>query len=1062
MTPLLRMNPNSYFSLVLHAHLPYVRHPEHPEFFEERWFFEALTESYIPILSVIDGWITDGIDFRLTVGLTPTLVSMLDDPLLRERYVRHLDRLIRLAEQESTRLRYHTDFGPTARFYRARLEAVRANFLDRIGGDVVGQFRKLQDAGRVEIMTSAATHAYLPHLRHTPSAVRAQVRLGVETYRRFLGRDPLGFWLPECAYYPGLDNVLADEGIRYTILEAHGLTQGGRKPRYGTYAPVVCPSGVAAFGRDVQTSRLVWSSEVGYPGDPDYRDFYKDVGFDRPPEDLVGALGPDGVDSFTGLKYHRVTGRTPHKLPYDRDRAMSRVDVHAADFVTRLRVATAEVEKQMDRRPILLSPYDAELFGHWWFEGPEWLDRVYRQIAALDTPSVVTATPSEYLAEYPVGQQSTPAESSWGRGGFHEVWLNDTNDEVYPRLHGMARTMERLVDSNRKSNEIEREVLNAAGREALLAQSSDWTFLQRAGTATEYAARRLDEHLQRFDRLAGFLANGALGSEVELGAGKSTDEEDIREELKTIRERSALFPWLESELFSSTDSAPSSTSDENPAAQRVAFLSAEAVPYAKAGGLGDVAGALPAAIGGLGVAVDVVLPAHGSVDREKFNVRPVRENLVAWFDGAEQRFDLLEAEPPAKNVRVFLIDHHGYFGREGVYVDPATGHEYPDGPERYLFFCRAALEAIRTLGDPIDVLHCHDHQTAMALALRRLQYGDDPILGEAIGVFTIHNLGYQGLYGPRVLDSVGIGREWFYPTSPFEFYGQVNLMKIGIVLADKVNAVSETYAREICSDPLVGARLEGVLQDRGEDLVGILNGIDTEEWNPCKDALIAKNFSARDLDGKRENKEALLKRSGIDLTHVDKVPLVGMVSRLVGQKGLDIIEDGLEEIMALGIDLVVLGTGEPRYHELLEEAAKKYPGRIAVQLKFDNGLAHLIEAGSDMFLMPSLYEPCGLNQMYSLRYGTVPVVRATGGLADTVSDDDDKPGEGLGFSFTGYSAAELVNALERAVEAYGDKERWQKIVLRGMASDFSWERSARKYIALYESALERRRATENA
>jgi 1,4-alpha-glucan branching enzyme len=1047
------MNPQGYFTLVLHAHLPYVRHPEHPEFLEERWLFEALTESYLPLLALMDGWLADEVDFRLAVGLTPTLVSMLEDHLLRERYLQYLDRLIRLTEQELTRLRYHTNFGPTARFYKARLESVRANFKDRLQGDVVGQFRRLQELGCVEILTSSATHAYLPHLRHIPSAVRSQIAVGVETYRKHFGRQPTGFWLPECAYFPGLDQVLADEGVLYTILESHGIAQGSRRPQFGTYAPIVCPSGVAAFGRDTETSRLVWSSEVGYPGDPDYRDFYRDIGFDRPPEDIARALGPDGVNSFTGLKYHRVTGSTPHKLPYDRERAMRRVDIHAADFVARLTRAIANVAPDMDRRPILLSPYDAELFGHWWFEGPEWLDRVVRKIDALETPTVVTATPSEYLAENPRAQESVPAESSWGRGGFHDVWLNHSNDEIYPRLHGMARTMESLALQHEDANGLERQILNMAGKESLLAQSSDWTFLQRAGTATTYASRRLAEHLERFDQLAGFLDPANM-----------VDEDTVREQLELIEGRSGLFPWLQYEVFSESieDSGVEASASRSSAAasssvQRVVFLSAEAVPFSKAGGLGDVAGALPGALAGLGVHVDLVLPLHGTLDREKFSVRTLREDVVAWFDGVEEHFDLLEARSSNDNVRVLLIDHPTYFGRQGVYVDPKTGYEYADGAERYLFFCRAALEALRTLGDRVDVLHCHDHQTALALALRRLQYSRDPVFAESVGVFTIHNLGYQGIYDATILDLVGIEPEWFYPTSPFEFYGQVNLMKIGLILADKVNAVSEKYAREICEDPLVGARLEGVLKDRGSDLVGILNGIDVDEWDPETDPHLPAKFSVDDLAGKRDNKELLIRRVGLDPEHLVGTPLVGMVSRLVGQKGLDLIEEGLDDMMALGIDLVVLGTGEARYHEFLEAAAKLYPGRIAVQLKFDNGLAHLIEAGSDMFLMPSLYEPCGLNQMYSLRYGTVPVVRATGGLADTVPDDDMTAGGGLGFSFLAYTPEALIESLGRAVAAYQDATRWREIMTRGMKLDCSWERSAGKYLELYEDALERRR-----
>ena len=494
------MNPTGYVALVLHAHLPFVRHPERSKFHEETWLFEALTECYVPILTVLDGLVTDRVDFRVSVGLTPTLVAMLEDELLQERYRRHLDRLIDLAENESKRLSHHPELGPVARFYAERFRLVRENYFERLNGDLVGAFRKMQELGRVELLASAATHGFLPSLRSVPSSVRAQIAVGVESYRRAFGEAPQGFWLPECAYYPGLDRFLADAGIRYFFLERHGILRGDYRVSHGSYAPVVCPSGVAAFGRDGETSRLVWSSEVGYPGDAAYRDFYKDLGYDGALDTVRDVLGPDGARVPTGLKYYRITGPTAQKKPYDREPALERVDVHATDFVERIARRLDSVAPSMGTRPIVVAPYDAELFGHWWFEGPEWLDRVLRKFAArADVATTVTA--SEYLSEYPRGQMSMPSESSWGEGGYHEVWINPQNDRALPEIQHASRRFGEIVDRFPNADGDLRRTLDQAARELLLVQSSDWLFLQRSQTAPDYSRFRLESHIDRFDFL---------------------------------------------------------------------------------------------------------------------------------------------------------------------------------------------------------------------------------------------------------------------------------------------------------------------------------------------------------------------------------------------------------------------------------------------------------------------------------------------------------------------------------------------------------------------------------
>jgi 1,4-alpha-glucan branching enzyme len=1027
-----------YLLIHLHAHLPFIRHPENERFLEESWLHEALVETYLPLLLVLDGLARDGADFRLSLSLTPTLLAMLDDPLLKGRFERKLDGLADLAEREVARHRHNPALLDTARLYQERLARVREAYFGFVGRDVQGAFRRLQDRRLVEIIPSAATHGYLPLLRHEPSSVRAQVQVAVDDYRRRFERDPQGIWLPECAYYPGLDEVLARAGLRFFFTESHGVLHGSTRARYGVHAPVVCPSGVAAFARDPECSKQVWSATEGFPAAPEYREFHRDIGLELPLDYLGPLIGPDGLRAPTGIKYYRITGPTEHKEPYVREWALRKAAEHAGLFLGWRRAQVEWLRGRMDRRPVIVAPYDAELFGHWWFEGPEFLDFLLRKMA-FDQDEILTVTPSEYLAEHLDGQVSVPSLSSWGEKGYNEVWLNGANDWLYPGIHRASRDMARLAFRNRGADGLRRRVLNQAARELLLAQSSDWAFLMRTGKSSEYAAKRAREHLGSFDALAAAAADG--------------DGSGAEPLVRALEDRDNIFPHLQFEVFEERLPRPGFAPPDNP--RHAVFVTAEAVPYVKVGGLADVAGALPAALAAMGLRVTVILPGYRSISRERFLVRTVAEDLSVLIGARRVRFSLLEASSPAPGVRVLLVGEPGFFDRDGVYVDPATGAEYPDTGERFVFFTKAALESLRVLGDPVDILHAHDHQTALAPAYLELLYKRDPTLGLAASVYTLHNLGYQGIHPPEILDAAGFGRDQFHVGSPFEYHGKVNFMKVGIHFADKVNTVSERYAEEICRDEDIGAGLGGVLRDREGDFSGILNGIDVEEWNPASDPHLPGPFDASDLSGKREAKAELLRRAGFDAERIDE-PLVGVISRLVDQKGVDLIAAALPRLLELGIDLVVLGTGLPKYEKFFVEAAAKHAGRVAVFLKFDNALAHLIEAGADMFLMPSLYEPCGLNQMYSLRYGTVPIVRETGGLADTVSDDDSTRGGGVGFSFRPYDASALVDAAARAVSAYRDPARWMRIVVNGMARDNSWGASAARYFDLYRDALLRR------
>jgi len=489
-----------YLALVLHGHLPFVRHPEHNQFLEEDWLYEAITETYIPLINVFEGLVHDGVDFRLTMSLTPTLISMLIDPLLQRRYLRHIGKLIKLADQELERTKTKPEFHSLAVMYRRLFMNARRVFEDQYGCNLVQAFRKFQDLGKIEIITSAATHGFLP-LMVNPKAVRAQIMIAVDFHRKYFGRPPAGIWLPECGYYEGLDEILKEAGIRYFFTDAHGLFHATPRPKYGVYAPIFCPSGVAAFGRDIESSRQVWSSIEGYPGDYQYRDFYRDVGFDLDFDYLKPFLHPDGMRTNLGIKYYRITGQSDHKEPYIRREALDRAAEHAGNFLFNRKKQVEWLSSLFqDRKPLIVAPYDAELFGHWWFEGPEWINFLIRK-TVFDQDTVRLITPMEYLAEYPECQVAAPSGSSWGQMGYAEVWLDGSNDWIYPHLHKAADRMIELAQAYPRAEGLLRRALNQAARELLLAQSSDWAFIMKAGSHVEYAVGRTKEHVLRFTRL---------------------------------------------------------------------------------------------------------------------------------------------------------------------------------------------------------------------------------------------------------------------------------------------------------------------------------------------------------------------------------------------------------------------------------------------------------------------------------------------------------------------------------------------------------------------------------
>jgi starch synthase len=477
---------------------------------------------------------------------------------------------------------------------------------------------------------------------------------------------------------------------------------------------------------------------------------------------------------------------------------------------------------------------------------------------------------------------------------------------------------------------------------------------------------------------------------------------------------------------------------------KLAMISPEIVPFAKTGGLADVVGTLSTALGSIGHELTLIMPGYRTVLQGGFALEETGMHLSLPLGGRQEEAAVLRAVSDA-NLSVFCIRADRYFDRDFLYGTAAE--DYPDNAERFVFFCRAALEILRR--QPVEVLHCHDWQSAPAIIFLKSQPERYAPLREAKTVFTVHNLGFQGIFPPAYWPLLDLDWSWFTPRH-LEFYGNINFLKGALLFADKITTVSPSYAREIL-EPDQGFGLEGVLREREHDIVGILNGVDYSQWNPQNDRYIAKTYGANNLAAKQTCKRSL--QRSLALPQRSELPLIGMISRLTSQKGLDLVEAILDELMGLDLQMAVLGSGEARYETLFTAAAARYPHKIAARIGFDEPLAHQIEAGADFFLMPSHYEPCGLNQMFSLKYGTIPIVRAVGGLKDTVEDYDEAHRSGTGFVFAPYEPEALMAAIHRALQTFRNKRAWTALRRRAMAKDFSWGRSARLYADVYSKLI---------
>jgi starch synthase len=488
---------------------------------------------------------------------------------------------------------------------------------------------------------------------------------------------------------------------------------------------------------------------------------------------------------------------------------------------------------------------------------------------------------------------------------------------------------------------------------------------------------------------------------------------------------------------------------------KILFVTSEVFPFIKTGGLADVSSALPQMLAETGHEVRIVVPKYGAVDERKFKIHEIvrLKDLTIKIGDKNVVFSLKSCFLPGPKVRVqiYFLENHEYFGsRNSLYTDPKTGKDYTDNDERFFLLNRSVFELISKLGWLPDIIHCNDWQTGLIPAYLKTTYKNDPLFVRFKTLLTVHNLAYQGEFPKTTVLKASLPEEINSPKGAW-INDKFNFLKAGLVYADVINTVSETYAKEIITDNQLSAGLKLVLAKRKNDLFGILNGIDTRVWHPEKDKHIPRKYSIKNIEAKVENKEALASKFGFKFN--PNIPIVGIISRLYDEKGMDLISEAFPDIMKLNLQLVLLGTGDKKYQNFFEKMSHKHKNKFASYLGFNDELAHLIEAGADIFLMPSRYEPCGLNQMYSLTYGTVPVVRETGGLADTVIPFNEKTGEGNGFLFKKYDSESMLKELRKALKFFEDKKTWAKIIRNGMKADFSWNASAKKYVDLYKTIL---------
>ncbi len=508
----------SSIGLILNAHMPYVRHPEYPRFLEEDWLFESISETYLPLLRMMKRVRKDEIPFHITISLSPTLCTMLADPILQGRFTNYLRMQEELGGKELIRVSQETpEILPLVEAYVERIRQNLSDYFDEYQCNILGGFSDLEETGHVELITTAATHAFLPLYTEYPAAVNAQIELAVQTHVNFFKKRPKGFWLPECGYFPGLEEYLKQENLSFFQLGAQALALSDVPPTRGNYAPVVMPNGVYGFARDYHLTNLVWSNVEGYPADPEYREFYRDIGYDLPMRYIKPYIHEPEARVFTGFKYYAITGAQEKKF-YSIERAQQKVAEHAANFMYEVGRKTAKVSQLLDRPPFYTLAFDAELFGHWWHEGIDWLEAIIRRAAEDDT--VGFHTPKDYIATYPDAQEMTPAFSSWGEGGYADVWTDGHNVHAYRHIHKAIQRMEELAIRFPNQNSLKQRFLNQAAREVILSMASDWPFIMHNGTSSSYASNRLFDHVKNFSVVYEHMCKNAVNTEWLVKAEK--------------------------------------------------------------------------------------------------------------------------------------------------------------------------------------------------------------------------------------------------------------------------------------------------------------------------------------------------------------------------------------------------------------------------------------------------------------------------------------------------------------------------------------------------------------
>ncbi|GIO06486.1 hypothetical protein J31TS6_25140 [Brevibacillus reuszeri] len=682
---------NGYLSLVLHAHLPYVRHGDRDDYLEERWVYESMLESYIPLLLVFDRLLADGIDFRMTLAVSPTLLSMLNDELIQERFRAHLAKTVELAGKEVKRTANHPEEHHVAKMYLERFRTI-ATYCRKLDYKLITGLRRVQESGCVELITCAATHAFLPFV-DTEEAIRAQLQVGIDTHKRILGQRPNGIWLPECGYTPGVDRLLKEAGLHFFFVDSHTINHATPTPSRGLYAPLFTPHDVAAFARDEVASRQVWSSFDGYPGDYDYREYYRDIGFDREMDYIEPYIHPAGIRVHTGLKYYRITGASEQKEWYEPEWAREKAASHAGHFLYHRERQIEDASVWMDQKPLIVATYDAELFGHWWYEGPQFLDYLLRK-TVCDSKQVTLITPSEYLARYPNQDRAHLPMSTWGRNGYGEVWLNERNGWIYRHLHQAERDLIEAVFSQQEtcrldvnSDLVKSRCLKQAARELMLAQSSDWAFILDGQTVVEYAVRRIHNHLVRLREL------------LALFYQEHPDEERLVE----MEAAYPLFPDLEETYYLPNRAHRVNVSRQMVAASgsqqaesSVLVLSWEFPPHV-VGGLGRAVYDLSRHLVSQGIEVHVLTGADDSVAKQE-QMDGVHVHRLPTYVPAEQE-DFMQW---VFQLNLAIVDAVEELRRNGLRADVIHAHDWLVG--------WAAIELKQRLSIPlITTIHALEH-----------------------------------------------------------------------------------------------------------------------------------------------------------------------------------------------------------------------------------------------------------------------------------------------------------------------------------------------------------------